>query len=265
MLTRLMKYDLKKMLKFLSVFFLLALFFGLLTRFFGTLEKTLAIEIIKGICNGTSISMMCSLLINCFMRSWVLFRSSLFGDESYLTHTLPVKKETHYANKAFTAAITLLCCMAGVLAVLFLTYWSEDFWNGIKAPLEAFGSYLEVPVWGMFLFLFLILFVEFFNGLQIGFFGILLGHKFYQGKILLSVLFGFAAYMASQMITLLGMLVIALFDSEFFKLFSTNDLMAFQPSTIISVCLIGLLFYVLLSVVFYFLNTYLLKKGVNVD
>ena len=265
MLTRLMKYDLKKMLKFLCVFFILALFFGLLTRFFGQMKKSLAVEIIKGICNGTAISMMCSLLINCLMRSWVLFRSNLFGDESYLTHTLPVKKETHYANKAFTSAISLFCCMAGIVLVLFFTYWTQDLWNLIKVPLEAFSTYLGVPVWGMFVFLFVTLFIEFYNGIQVGFAGILLGHRLQQGKILFSVIFGFVGYMACQMATLLGMLVIALFDSEFFKLFSTNDLMAFKPSTIISASVIGCAFYALISVILFFFNTNLLKKGVNVD
>lgn len=265
MLTRLLKYDLKKMLKFLFIFFLLALFFGLLTRFFGLMSDSLAIAIIKGICNGTTISMMCSLFINCFMRSWVLFRSSLFGDESYLTHTLPVKKQTHYANKALTAGISLLSCMVGIVAVLFVTYWTEDLWNLIKVPLEYFAEYMNVPVWGIFLFLFVTLFLEFLNGIQVGFAGILIGHRFHQGKILLSVIFGFLGYLVCQTATLVGMLVIGLFDSEFFKMFSTNDLMAFKPSTIISVSLMGVAFYALFCVAIYLFNTHLLKKGVNVD
>ena len=111
MLIRLLKYDVKKIIKFLTVFFVLALFFGVLTRIFGAIDDSLAVTIIKGICNGTTISMMFSLLINCFMRSWVLFRASLFGDESYLTHTLPIDRKTHYTAKACTAAISILFCM----------------------------------------------------------------------------------------------------------------------------------------------------------
>lgn len=265
MLSRLMKYDLKKMIRFLSIFFLLALFFGALTRILGKTVNSLAGEIIKGICNGTAISMMCSLLINCFMRSWVLFRSSLFGDESYLTHTLPVKKETHYANKAFTAFFSLLFTMLGIIAVLFITYWTKELWSALKIPLEAFADYLNVPVWGMLLFLLAILFLEFFNGIQVGFFGILLGHRFHQGKILFSVIFGFAGYMLCQIVTLLGMLLISLFDSEFFRLFTSNDLMSFKPETIISVSLIGFSLYAFFCIATYFLNVFLLKKGVNVD
>lgn len=265
MLIRLLKYDLKKMMKFLSVFFLLALFFGLLTRFVGKIGDSLAVEIIKGIANGTTISMMCSLLINCFMRSWVLFRASLFGDESYLTHTLPLKKETLYTAKALSAAIAVLYSLVGIVAVLFVTYWTKELWNFIKIPLEVFGTYLGVPVWGIFLFLFVVLFLEFFNGLQLGFMGILIGHRFQQGKILLSVIFGFVGYTVTQIATLVGMLAISIFDSDFFKLFTTNDLMAFKPETIVSVSLLGIGMSALFCVITYVLNVYLLKKGVNVD
>lgn len=265
MLSRLMKYDLKRMMKFLSIFFLLALFFGLLTRILSETVNSLAGEIIKGICNGTTISMMCSLLINCFMRSWVLFRSGLFGDESYLTHTLPVKKEIHYASKAFTGFLSLLFTVLGILAVLYVTYWSEELWGAIKVPLQVFAEYLNIPVWGMLLALLVILFLEFFNGIQVGFAGILIGHRFHQGKILFSVIFGFAGYMLCQTVTLFGMLFIGLFDSEFFRLFSSNDLMSFKPETIIAVSVVGFLLYAFFSIFTYFLNVFLLKRGVNVD
>ncbi len=265
MLNRLMKYDLRKMLKFLIVFLLLASFFGILTRLLGELGDSLAISIIKGICNGSAISMMCSLLINCFMRSWVLFRSNLFGDESYLTHTLPIKREVHYTAKFLTAAVSLLFSMLGIILVLFITYWTKDLWSMIKAFLTPFSEHLGISLPTIFAFFFFLLFLEFFNGIQVGFTGILIGHRFQQGKILWSVIFGFAGYMISQTITLVGMLIIALFDSRFFEIFRSNDLMSFSPETLVSVFLAGTAFYAIFCIGAYFLNVYLLKKGVNVE
>ncbi len=265
MLIRLLKYDFKKMFGFLSIFFLMALFFGFLTRFFGELEASLAFSICKGICNGTMISMLCSLLINCFMRTWVLFRASLFGDESYLTHTLPVKRETIYAAKALNAAICIFLSLIAIIAVLFITYWSEDLELLLKAFLVPITDYLGISAWGLFIFLFALLFVEFFNGVQIGMMGILIGHRFLQKKILLSVIFGFAVYMVTQSVTLLGMLLIGLIDSDFMKIFSTNDLMSLKPETIITVSLVGFAFYALISIAGFIVNSYILKKGVNVE
>jgi len=265
MLIRLLKYDLKKMLKFLSVFFFLALFFGLLTRLLGELNDSLALAIIKGICNGTAISMMCSLLINCFMRSWVLFRANLYGDESYLTHTLPVKRETLYASKALNAAISVLFSLVGILAVCLATYWTDDLKTLLEALLKPISDYLDVPIWAMLVFLFLTLFVEFFNGVQIGFLGLILGHKFNQGRIVKSVIFGFVAYMVTQGITLVMMLFAGLMNSDIMKLFNTSELLAVPSSVLIAASLLGFGFYVLFCIAGFFLNSFLLKRGVNVE
>ena len=265
MLIRLLKYDLKKMLKFLSVFALLALFFGLLTRLCGELEDSLALSIIKGILNGTTISMMCSLMINCFMRSWVLFRSSLYGDESYLTHTLPVKTQTVYTSKALTAALSVLFSMASILLVLFVTYWTEDLKQMIKMMLTPVSVYLDIPISGMITFLLAVLFLEFFNGIQIGFVGLVIGHRFNQSKILLSVIIGFAAYMITQSLSLIGMLVIGLLDADFMEIFSTSNLLEVSREIVIKATLMGTAFYVLFCVLGYVLNSKLLSRGVNVD
>ena len=44
-------------------------------------------------------SMVASILINTMMRSWIRFRDSIYKDESYLTHTLPVTKNNIYNSK----------------------------------------------------------------------------------------------------------------------------------------------------------------------
>ena len=92
MLSKLLKYDLKYMIKSMSVFYILAIFFAVLTRIFFSLEKSVIITIIGQITVGCMFSMIANTLINTMMRSWVRFRDSLYKDESYLTHTLPVTK-----------------------------------------------------------------------------------------------------------------------------------------------------------------------------
>lgn len=264
MLSRLIKYDLKKILKFLYVFMALALFFGVLKRLFG-MADSLIWTIMASICNGACISMMCSLLINSLMRSWVTFKSSLYGDESYLTHTLPVQKKTHYYAKAITGGITLLVCMIAVVLILFVTYWSKETKELLEALLTPLSSYLNVPVWGIAGFLFILLFVEFFNLLQIGFMGMILGHRSNQRKVLFSVLISFGIYLLTQGITLAGMLLVGLLDPDFMNVFSTSDLLALKSEVVILLALAGFAFYVLFGIIGFVLNAKLLKKGVNVD
>ncbi|MBE6712478.1 MAG: hypothetical protein E7580_03025 [Ruminococcaceae bacterium] len=265
MLTRLMKYDLKKNFRFLCVFMILALFFGVLTRVLRRPDASLVLEIIEGICNGTAISMMFSLMINCFMRTWVSFKASMFGDESYLTHTLPVKRETHYAAKAFTAAISVLLCFTMVLAVIGVTYLTESVWESLKVNVDSLALYFDIPAWTIPVFLFILLFLEFFNIIQIGFTGLIVGHRLHQSKVLWSVLIGFGTYLVTQGITLAGMFLFGLLDSEFMKVFEFVDLSTVKPGTVISLALIGSVFYAGFCIAGFVLNTLLLKKGVNVD
>lgn len=242
----------------------LALFFGVLKRLFG-MADSLIWTIMASICNGACISMMCSLLINSLMRSWVTFKSSLYGDESYLTHTLPVQKKTHYYAKAITGGITLLVCMIAVVLILFVTYWSKETKELLEALLTPLSSYLNVPVWGIAGFLFILLFVEFFNLLQIGFMGMILGHRSNQRKVLFSVLISFGIYLLTQGITLAGMLLVGLLDPDFMNVFSTSDLLALKSEVVILLALAGFAFYVLFGIIGFVLNAKLLKKGVNVD
>ena len=265
MLNRLLKYDLRRTLKFLLIFMILALFFSGLTRLIGTFSDSLAMEIIKGICNGTAISMICSLFINCFMRSWVMFRSALYGDESYLTHTLPVKRESHYASKALAAMISLVVCMMATIGTLFVMYWSDGLKAYLQGFLQFFSQYLDVPEWSIVAFAFSILYLEFYNMLQCGFTGIILGHRFNHSKILFSVLLGFGAYMITQVFAILIMLVIGLMNSDMMKVFHTADFSQFKPDVLVAFALIGTALYLAFSIAGFVINARLLKKGVNVD
>ena len=101
MLKKLLKYELASIFKFLIIFYSLALFFALLSRIFLNIENSFIMYVIGEICRGASISMMFSIIINNLMRLWVRFKNNLYGDESYLTHTLPVSKKTIFFSSKF--------------------------------------------------------------------------------------------------------------------------------------------------------------------
>ena len=99
MLKKLLKYDLKNMFKFLTIFYILSIFFSILTRIFFELNQTSIIYIIGRIPLGTVFSMLASVLINTLLRNWVRFKETIYGDESYLTNTIPVSKKTLLNSK----------------------------------------------------------------------------------------------------------------------------------------------------------------------
>ena len=112
MLNKLLKYDLKYMIKNMTVFYVLAIFFAITTRILFNIEQSVIINIIGQISVGCMFAMLANILINTIMRSWVRFRDSLYKDEAYLTHTLPVTKNELYNSKFIQ---TLIFFFVGLL------------------------------------------------------------------------------------------------------------------------------------------------------
>ena len=263
MLGKLLKYDLKNIFKFLIIFYSLALFFGTLTRIFFSIENSMVMNIIGQVCSGTAISMMFSILINNLMRMWVRFKHNLYGDESYLTHTLPIKKQTLYLSKILTAIITLFVSIIVVGLTLFIAYYSKENMELIKNMLlpvaEAYGS----TIIKMLLALLFVFFLEFANILQAGYTGIILGHKMNNGKTGFSVLFGFGVYIATQILAVLGIFVFALFNSDIMNFFYTTTII--NVDVIKTIIYLAMVIYTLILILLYITNTKLFKKGVNID
>ena len=261
MLGKLIKYDTRFVInRGLIVFYALSLAFGGLTRFFNLFDNSLALDIIGKICSGVTISMFFNIIINNLMRMWVRFKQNFYGDESYLTHTLPVTKTTHYLSKFLTALLTTFISFGVILLTAFIAYYSEQNWNtllSLMAPVkEMFGEYIIAQ-------LLIILFLEFFNALQCGFTGIILGHKMNSAKVGLSVIFGLMVYGATQTIAVVSVLIAAIFNSDVWKVFTSSDMISSDTASII--LYIALAVYAALAVAGYILNTKLLKSGVNVD
>ena len=263
MLGKLLKHDLKSIFKVLIIFYTLAVVFGILTRIFLSFKNSLVVEVIGEIFQGAAISMMCSTLINNIMRVWVKFKSHFYGDESYLTHTLPVEKRTHYLSAILTAIITLFASFALVFVVLLITYYSKEnleFVKNLLLPMAEIYDSSILGILGIFAFL---LFFEFLNLLQCGLTGIILGHKRNNAKTGLSVLFGAIAFFVSQTVLVVIFFAIAVFNKDFMNLFVTNTMPDIQ--TIKTVSYLAIIGYAAISVAVGYVNIRLFKKGVNVD
>ena len=263
MLRKLLKYDLAAMYKFLIIFYSLSLFFGILTRLFFRIENSFIMNVVGQIFSGAAISMMISVLINNLMRLWVLFRKDFYGDKSYLTHTLPVKKRTLYLSKILLTVLTVLSSVAVIGITLFAAYYSKENLQAVKAALLPFANAYEstvVKIIAAFLFVF---FLEFVNVIQVGYTGILLGHKMNRSKVVFSVLFGFLTYMALQIVVLGITFISALFNKDLMNLFFTVDLISvdiIKFTVILSIAIYSIMFVVLC-----FVNIKILNRGVNVD
>lgn len=263
MLKNLLKHELKYMFKFLSIFYCLALVFALLTRLFFNIENSLVFNIIGQVCSGATISMIFSIVINNTMRFWVRFRQTLYGDESYLTHTLPIKTSTIYTSKMLTGLITMFVSVLVIALTLFVAYYSKENIQILKNAMFSIEAVLNVSMGAIIAALMIILFLQYSCIMQCGFTGIILGHKMQSGKIGFSVLFGFIVYSVTQTVALISVFVSALFNKDLMNMFFTNELSSISILKFVFI-LIGAA-YLVFVILGFILNTKLLKKGVDVD
>lgn len=263
MLKKLLKYDLKSSFKILIIFYSLSIFFATSTRIFLNIDNSFIMNIIGQICSGATIAMIVNILINNLMRVWTRFKTNLYGDESYLTHTLPVKKSTLYLSKALTSIITLFTSTVVIALTLLIAYYSKENIEFLKNMLSlvatTYGSTI-IKISLSFLFIF---FLEIANALQSGYTGIILGHKMNNNKLAFSVLYGFIAYIATQILSLLMLFIIALFNKDIMNLFFTNDIINIDMIKVI--IYLSITIYTIIYVIQYVINLRLFKQGVNVD
>ncbi len=264
MLNKLLKYDLKYMIKNMIVFYILAIFFAILTRILFSLEQSAIVHLIGQISLGCMVSMIFNVLINTMMRSWVRFRDSLYKDESYLTHTLPVTKNNIYNSKLLLTLIFFFIGFIVILISLFITFYSKENWLVITNYIKNITIGLNMSTIFFITMFIVVIFLEVYNAIQCGYYGIILGHKKNNGKVGFSVLFGFILYLLSQSIVLLLIYVYGLFNPSVMGLFKTAtvsiDADAFKLLLVIATVL-----YLVIIYVMSLLCKKSLNKGVEVE
>ena len=264
MLNKLLKYDLKYMIKNMSIFYILSIFFAITTRILFNIEQSVIINIIGQISVGCMFAMIANTLINTIMRSWIRFRDSLYKDESYLTHTLPVTKNELYNSKFIQTLIFFFISFVVILISLFITYYTKENWQVLTEFIKTITTGLNMSTSFFITMAIIIIFLEVFNAIQCGFLGIILGYKMNNGKIGYSVLFGFIIYLIAQAIILLLVFIYGLYDSSIMELFKTAtiniDVEAFKVLAILSSLL-----YIIIIFVMSILCKKELNKGVNVE
>lgn len=263
MLKKLLKYDLKDMFKFLVIFYSIGLFFAILTRIFLGIENSFIMNIIGKICSGVTISMIFNILINNLMRIWVRFKNSFYNDESYLTHTLPIEKNTLYLSKVLATIITVLTSTIFIMFMLFIAYYSKENIALLKNMLLPLADIYNTTLVKLLFAFFLVFFLEFANILQSGFTGIILGHKRNSGKLGFSVLFGFISYMITQIFAIFMIFMVGLFNENIMNLFHTTTFI--NVETIKIIIYLAIFVYTVSLLIVYFINQYLFKQGVNID
>lgn len=203
---------------------------------------------------------------------WRRFSTNFFSDEAYLTHTLPVSRTTLWNTQICSILITLVSVIAFIILNCFILLLTRDG----QRTLDSFGLlggcahcvgdyyYIEPKSPSLYLILTFIIFAEFLFMTLCGITGIILKNRFGKNIATLS---GVAIY-------LLGGAIV--FWIAFIKLNMSSTDLNFGPSFGIygiesndnpgynTILFIGSI-YACYSVILYFVNQKLLKRGINLD
>ncbi len=264
MLRKLLKYDITDALnRVILIYGGLALLCALAFRFFDLFSESPLWGFVSKFCFGAAISMAVTMLINVIIHTWVNFKTTVYGDRGYLTHTLPITKRTIYNSKLLSAFCALALGIMVTLITLFILLFSDAYVEIIK---ELFGTVSEIYQVDASVLLIVVaaeILVQTFALIQSGLIGIILGHRRQNAKGGLSFLFGVVAYLISQGTALLIMLAAALVKQDMLSFFFSTE-----PPTISVIkafLLAGILAYGAANVIFYLIATKLFNKGVDLD
>ena len=257
MLKKLLKYDLKWCYKALTIFYILSIIFAILTRVFINIDGRILFTIIGKIMQGITITLLINILINNILRIWARVIKNFYSDEAYLTHTLPIKKETLFLSKVLTTIITLLTSTIVIVISLLICYYSKENIEILKNILNQINISNITIISTILIFYLEILFI-----ILSGITAIILGYKQNNNKLLKSVLFGLIIYFIMQTLILVIIFVIGLFNKEIMDLFKTNNI---TPNLLKQMLSLSTIIYIIYNIIVYIIGNNTFKKGVNID
>ncbi len=257
MLKKLLKYDLKWCYKALTIFYILSIIFAILTRVFINIDGRILFTIIGKIMQGITITLLINILINNILRIWARVIKNFYSDEAYLTHTLPIKKETLFLSKVLTTIITVLTSTIVIVISLLICYYSKENIEILKNILNQINISNITIISTILIFYLEILFI-----ILSGITAIILGYKQNNNKLLKSVLFGLIIYFTMQTLILVIIFVIGLFNKEIMDLFKTNNI---TPNLLKQILSLSTIIYIIYNIILYIIGNNTFKKGVNID
>lgn len=257
MLKKLEKYDSLWINKIMYIYYAICLVISVLTRIMASFTETFMGNLIYSILRSCAIACFISCLINVLMRIWVRFRNNMYKDESYLTHTLPVSKNTLYNAKILASITSLLHSLYIVIICALIVFLDKNLLDTLKEFLSTRENVI------IFIGIILIFILECMCIALSGITGIVLGHISNNHKTLKSIGWGIIIYIIIQVINLICLYLTSLFDKNIGSLFTAStDINILNIKSLIYVATI---LYLVFDIILYFIGKKEFNKGVNVD
>lgn len=244
-------------------YYIIGICISIVTRILGCYQESFVGNLIYQIFRGIAISSWASLIINCFIHVWLDFCHNFYKDESYLTHTLPVTKSKLFCAKMLSAIYTVLLSLVIIIGCVSIVFLNAEAWEGLKHYYQGLENiYGNTRALFLVIIGLLIIFLEAIYMMQAGVFGIIVGHRSNNHRILKSFIIGVFSYLFLSGFTLAILYIIAQGNSTMMQIYEQRipDQEAIEGLLYSCLCI-----YLGYNIIYYIASKQLFKKGVNVD
>ena len=262
MFAKLFKYDFKRNSKFFFIMYALIIGFAIVGRICAETANTTFVLVVGEICSGAIWAVMANLLINNVLRLWADFRHSLYGDESYLNHTLPVKNSLLFWSKFAVATIILILNILASILALLIDRGGTDIAETLRNFLPEISAMLGFSSAGLVWAFLGVIFVEMLTIIATGFLACTLGFRKNNNKLSWSALYIFLIYIAVQIFIVLAILFVGIFNHDLLQIFTTNDASLTLVAPAVIICIVG---YCVATPILALLTARSLSRGVDVE
>lgn len=264
MFAKLLKYEFKRTYKFFFIIYAMMICFGVVGRICAETAETTFVSIVGEICSGAIWAMIANILINNILRLWANFRRNLYGDESYLMHTLPVKPSALYWSKFVVAIVILVLNLLVSALALLIDRGGTDLAKTLENFLPEISSMLGFSTAGLVWAFIGVIFIEMVAIIATGFLAYILGFRKNSSKLSHSALYIFLIYLAMQLFIIALMLFVGIFNQDILRIFteqsSSSNLSIVAPA--VTICIVG---YAISVPVLAILSARAINRGVDVE
>lgn len=250
MFASLMKYNLRKSARFFIINYVAMLVSAVAGRLFAELGSTNFTFIMSVIFQGVCWAGVANLFINNLLRLWADSRTTLYGDEGYLYHAIPVRTSYLFWAKWLTALLILLMNLVVSAGAILLAYG-----EGISSMFDATQEIFAIIG---------IIALEIFAIFTEGILGIILEH---HGRIRSrnrGLVYGLIAYLLSQAFTLVAIPVGAIFTPEILDIF-TEPQGILDYDVVRTLLIVTTIAYVVVIATVSLISAHKINDGVNLE
>ena len=273
MLSKLIKYDMKSLNRFLPVLHLFILLSSIMIRVFitGRIKPQTSSEqtdFLIILCYVLYFTMITALSTGTYLIAGIRFYKNMFSDEGYLTKTLPITNGMHLLSKTIAGSIWAMVNMCFVYLCSYVVIWTpyiksvvDENKDDILQEFGFVGKYAGLSFSTVLLILLLFSCFGAISSIIMIYASVALGQLFSSHRVLGAVV---SYFVISTLISVLSVVAMALLGSETRLIVTSGSLEEFNfVSYMIEIMKISAGLMIITSVILYVATHCIMNKKIN--